>query len=204
MTSPFKPDYATLLQLSQKAYDDHEEMTAFAAFPHDLKAQKFTPDLQPATDLFLSDKKLSSQVHTPLETIIKKTATSMCWREIYKVPPDTTHPEKYDFSKKFGCYSLIGNDAPFSSDLMRLFIVYMPANLIYPWHSHPAEEIYLMLSGEAIFKRQNYDDEQLGEGQTMFHQSQIAHQIETKDKPMLALVAWRNHLDTPPILLEEI
>ena len=55
-----------------------------------------------------------------------------------------------------------------------------------------------------IFKRQNYDDEQLGEGQTMFHQSQIAHQIETKDKPMLALVAWRNHLDTPPILLEEI
>lgn len=201
MTLSVGHDYEALLSASQTAYKHHDEMTAFAPFPDDLTTQSFTPRSHHANDLLQAEKDLTASQFQHLTSLIQKTAPQMCWRNIYEPPPNTPDKQAYEFSKRLGCYSLIGNDAPFASNSFRLFVIYMPANLHYPWHTHPAEEIYLVLSGEAIFKRDGYDDEYLSEGQTMFHQSQLAHAIETKEKPMLSLVAWRNHLDTPPILL---
>ena len=36
---------------------------------------------------------------------------------------------------------------------MNAWMVYMPAGLYYPLHQHPAEEMYLCLAGEAVFKK---------------------------------------------------
>ena len=35
---------------------------------------------------------------------------------------------------------------------MRAWVVYMPPNLYYPWHYHPAEELYFCIAGEAYSK----------------------------------------------------
>ena len=198
------PDYKALLNASKTVYQLHDEMMAFAPFPDDIISQPLTPCVHPASDLLQSEADLTSTHYQQLTGLIQKTAPQMCWRDIYTAPQDARNKQAYEFSKRLGCYSLIGNDAPFASHYLRLFMVYMPANLHYPRHSHPAEEIYLVLSGNAVFKRKGYDDEHLGEGQTMFHQSELAHAIETSDKPMVSLVAWRNHFDIPPILLEDI
>ena len=204
MTSSINHDYESLLSAAQKVYNHHDEMISFAPFPEDVAQQTITPALTAASHLFTSETHLASKLYQPLMSAILATGDKMCWREVYEAPANSLHPEKYEFKNRFGCYSLVGHDAPFSSQSLSLFIVYMPAHLIYPWHDHPAEEIYLVLSGDAIFKRKGYQDEIIGEGQTMFHESQLAHEIETTDKPMISLVAWRNHLDTPPRLLEDM
>jgi len=204
MTSSCDIGYQALLNASQNAYNLFDEMRDFAPFPDDIAVQEMSRRDHLARALLQQDTSLQSGQFAALVELIQKTAPDMCWRDIYTPPPHVKNKDAYEFSNRLGCYSLIGKDAPYSSDALRLFIVYMPANLHYPWHTHPAEEIYLVISGSAIFKRQNHLDEHLREGQTMFHQSQQPHAIITKDEPLLSLVAWRNHLDTPPILVEGI
>ena len=203
MTLSVDHDYKTLLSAALNVYQHHDEMMAFAPLPDDIISQPLTPRAHNASHLLQTETELTSTYYQDLTSLIQNTAPQMCWRNIYSPPPNAPPSQAYEFSKRLGCYSLIGRDGPFASDSLRLFVIYMPAHLHYPWHTHPAEEIYMVLSGEAIFKRKGYDDERLGEGQTMFHQSQLAHAIETKDRPMISLVAWRDHLDTPPILLED-
>ena len=60
----------------------------------------------------------------------------------------------------------------------------------------------MVISGEAVFKREGHADEVLSQGQSMFHESNQPHAIETFDTPMLSLVAWRNHLHIPPVLVD--
>ena len=204
MTSSFNKDYQALLEASQNAYNLIDEMRDFASFPDDIAAQDMTKRDHLASSLLQQETSLQSEQFAELANLIQKTAPAMCWRDIYTPPPHAKNKDAYEFSNRLGCYSLIGKDAPYASDALRLFVIYMPANLHYPWHTHPAEEIYLVISGSAIFKRQHHQDEHLEEGQTMFHQSQQPHAIITKDEPMLSLVAWRNHLDTPPILIDGV
>ena len=204
MTSSFNKDYQALLEASEVAYNLIDEMRDFAPFPDDIAAQEMAKRGHLASELLQQETSFQSRQFAELAELIQKTAPAMCWRDIYTPPPHAKNKDAYEFSNRLGCYSLIGKDAPYASDALRLFVVYMPANLHYPWHTHPAEEIYLVISGSAIFKRQNQTDEHLQEGQTMFHQSQQPHAIITKDEPMLSLVAWRNHLDSPPILVDGI
>jgi hypothetical protein len=105
-----------------------------------------------------------------------------------------------DFMDQFACYCIIGENAPFMSAAIRLFMVYMPPHFYYPWHHHPAEEMYLVVSGNGVFKRKGCPDERLTEGETSFHQSNQPHAMETLDDPVLCLVAWRDDFETPPVL----
>ncbi len=188
--------YHQLLSASNAAYMRHEELRNFADFPTNLKQQAMVPIDRPASRLLQEDKDLKSAAFADLQSAIIAAAPVMRWRAIYD---SKTHDTR--FMDKLGCYSIIGKGGPFASNCLRLFIVYMPAGLYYPWHIHPAEEMYMVISGSAIFKRGGTADENLSEGQSMFHESNQPHAIETTDTPMLSLVAWRNHLETPPSLI---
>lgn len=83
---------------------------------------------------------------------------------------------------------------------MSAWVVYMPAGLYYPWHQHPAEEMYFTLAGEGVFMREGCTDETMREGQACLHQSNQPHAFETKDHPIMAYVVWRNGFDIPPVL----
>ena len=81
--------------------------------------------------------------------------------------------------------------------------MYMPKNFYYPWHHHPAEEMYLCLAGEAIFRRENYPDISLGSGGIMEHSANQSHSMETLEHPIMAYVIWRNDFGTKPVLTFE-
>jgi quercetin dioxygenase-like cupin family protein len=101
---------------------------------------------------------------------------------------------------EFGCFSLIGHNGFFNSDQMNAWMVYMPAGLYYPWHQHPAEEMYLCLAGEAVFKKDGAPDKHMGEGGVTLHASNQPHAMETLDHPVLCYVVWRNEFTTKPVL----
>ena len=70
-------------------------------------------------------------------------------------------------------------------------------------HHHPAEEMYLCLAGEAVFRRENSPDIRLGSGGIIEHSANQPHSMETLEHPIMAYVVWRNEFGTKPVLTFE-
>ena len=187
--------FQTLLCTTQSAYSMHNDLMGFAPFPTDIVRQDVIPYHRKCSDYFGGDRRLISKNYQELQDAIVAASDFVYWRETYK----DTAIGGY-FMDRFGCYCIIGNNAPFSSNMLRLFMVYLPPGLYYPWHHHPAEEMYMVVSGRAIFKQRDCTDEMLSEGQVAFHASNKPHAMETKEDPVLCLVAWRNGFETLPCL----
>lgn len=170
-------------------------MMGFTPFPNDIVPQAVTPFHSTCCDVFCEDKKLVSHKYPALQDAIRAASDAVHWRRTYK---DTDIGD--DFMDKFACYCIIGENAPFMSAAIRLFMVYMPPHFYYPWHHHPAEEMYMVVSGNGVFKRKGCPDERLTEGDTSFHQSNQPHALETLGDPVLCLVAWRDDFEKPPVL----
>ena len=187
--------FQTLLRTTQSAYSINTEMMGFAPFPNDIIRQDVIPYKCKCVNYLQGDRRLISINYPELQNAIIAASEFVHWRETYK----GTDIGAY-FMDRFGCYCIIGANAPFSSDALRIFMVYMPPGLYYPWHHHPAEEMYMVVSGSATFKQKDCPDEVLSEGQVAFHVSNQPHAMETKDDPILCLVAWHDNFQTPPIL----
>jgi len=187
--------FARLLTEVAAVYRAHADMTRFAPFPNNIVRQPVDPLPLPCGEWLARETALHSDRFSTLQTAIVEAGRHAHWRATYK---DTDIGD--DFLDRFGCYAIIGPEGPFASDEIRLWMVYMPAQLDYTWHHHPAEEIYLVVSGQAVFRRNGAPDKMLGESQTSFHESNQSHAMTTTDAPVLCLVAWRNEFDTPPVL----
>ncbi|WP_159086899.1 dimethylsulfonioproprionate lyase family protein [Loktanella sp. Alg231-35] len=191
-------DQDVLLKFARMAYDDHPDTRAFAAFPHDVIPQPVDPHSIPAAALLASETALATTQYPDLRDAIIAVGATAQWRETYK----GTHIGQ-DFLDRFGCYSIIGNGGPFTSESLWMWAVYMPPHLHYPWHHHPGEEIYLVLAGQASFAKDGEAPQILHPGMTSFHASNQPHAMTTFDHPVLCLVIWRNGFQTAPVLTED-
>jgi mannose-6-phosphate isomerase-like protein (cupin superfamily) len=189
--------YLDLLDQTQRAYLAHPETRRFAPFPDDVTRQEITPYPCPCGAVFAAETNLTSDRYPDLQAAISAAGPIARWRETYK---GTNIGDA--FLSQFGCYSIIGAGGPFMSDTLWSWMVYMPRGLDYPFHNHPAEEMYLVVSGQAIFRREGMADEVLVEGDTVFHASNQPHAMETTDSPVLCLVFWRDGFETAPVLTD--
>ena len=187
--------FQNLLRTTHDAYCGNAEMVAFTQFPSDIERQAVTPFHCNCSDVFRNDTLLVSNKNAAVQDAIREASDAVHWRDTYK-NTDIGN----EFMDQFGCYCIIGENAPFMSNSIRLFMVYMPPGLYYPWHNHPAEEIYMVVSGGAVFKRKGSPDRPLSEGETSFHSSNQPHAMETLEEPVLCLVAWRDNYQTAPVL----
>ena len=187
-----------LLQALQSLHRMNDQLQAFCEFPNDLKFKKVQPNHRGACDLFTQETNLSSNTYEQFNSLLCALAPVAYWRETYAGKNISN-----DFRKTFGCYCLIGVKGFFQSDQMNSYMVYMPAGLYYPWHQHPAEELYLCLAGEAVFKKDLEEDKVLREGEISIHGSNQPHATQTHDHPVLCYVVWKNELTTPPVLTFE-
>ena len=187
-----------LLETAKKAHLANIKIQDFCPFPADIKKQEFDPFHIPASDLMQNEMDLLTRDYAELRDAFISASPYAHWRQTYK---GTGIGER--FLNEFGCYGLIGPDSPFHSEKIRAWVVYMPKNFYYPWHHHPAEEMYLCLAGEAIFCRENCPSERLSSGGIMEHLANQPHSMETFEHPIMAYVIWRNEFGTKPILTFE-
>ncbi|WP_377508597.1 dimethylsulfonioproprionate lyase family protein [Octadecabacter sp. R77987] len=185
----------SLLSEFAQVYAATPRLQAFCAFPNDISRQGVLAHDIPARALLESDPGLTTDDYTGLRDAFIAASSHALWRETYK----GTDIDQ-DFLDRFGCYCLIGHGGAFSSESLFAYVVYMPANLHYPWHDHPAEEIYFVLAGEAEFHRQGEPSEVLKSGEVSFHTSSQPHAMTTHDHPVMALVLWRDGFATSPKL----
>ena len=190
--------WENLLEKVRKVHFGNSKLQDFCPFPNDIKKQELNPFHIPASDLMRNETGLLTEDYSELRDAFILASPYAHWRQTYK---GTTVGKK--FLAEFGCYGLIGPESPFQSEKIRAWVVYMPKNFYYPWHHHPAEEMYLCLAGEAVFRRENYTDIRLGSGGIIEHSANQSHSMETLEHPIMAYVIWRNDFGTKPVLTFE-
>ena len=190
--------WENLLEAARKVHFGNSKLQDFCPFPNDIKKQELNPFHIPASDLMQNETGLLTEDYSELRDAFISASPYAHWRQTYK---GTTVGKK--FLAEFGCYGLIGPESPFQSEKIRAWVVYMPKNFYYPWHHHPAEEMYLCLAGEAVFRRETYTDIRLGSGGIIEHSANQSHSMETLEHPIMAYVIWRNDFGTKPVLTFE-
>lgn len=186
--------WRTLLQETRAAHERVAALQAFCSLPDDFTEQTVQPYHIPAADLMVSDNELTSDDFAGFRDALIDAAPLAQWRETYKGTGASA-----DFLNRFACYEVIGVDAPFGATDMRAFMVYQPAGFHYPWHHHPAEELYLVVAGEAEFHLEGEAPKTLRPGDTIFHPSKAPHALITHGHPVMAYVLWRGNLNTKPV-----
>ena len=187
--------WENLLETARNVHLANSKLQDFCPFPKDIKKQEFLPFNIPAGDLMQNEIGFFSDNYIELRDAFIAAGPYAHWSQTYK---GTTVGDK--FLEKFGCYGLIGPESPFQSEEIRAWVVYMPKNFYYPWHQHPAEEMYLCLAGEAAFRKEGFPEVVLNSGGVMEHSTNQPHAMETFDHPIMAYVVWRNEFGTRPVL----
>ena len=188
--------WQSLFEKARALHETHRDVRAFCDFPIDLERRKTRPCHIPASSLMQQDQALTSdKIHSGFRDAVVACAQLADWQQAYK---DTNIGE--DFLNRFGHFELIGQEGVFHSTQVRSFFVYANAGLHYPWHHHPAEELYLVLAGEAEFMTKGEYPKTLRPGKTTYHATMTPHAMVTHNHPVLAYVLWRNNLSDPPLL----
>lgn len=180
-------------------HHSNEDIQKFGNLPDDFEWKDLAKHPIPAAQLMAEDTSLNTSKYLALRDAVIAPWQSAHWRETYR---DTDIGE--DFMSRFACYELFGHEGHFKTEQMRGFFVYSDANLYYPWHHHPAEELYLIIAGEATFAREDNAPKLLKPGDTVFHNSNQPHNMQTHDKGVLAYVIWRNEFDVAPVLTDRL
>lgn len=189
--------FNALLSAAREAHQRFPALAEFCEFPGDLNDTDVASRHLPCAKLMEADPALQDPGMDPLAKAFLAASPHAHWRDTY-----AGTEIGQEFMDRFGCYCLIGPGGAYRSNQMLAFVVYMPARLWYPWHHHPAEELYTVLHGEAEFLREGEPSETLSAGHSSFHASNQPHAMQTHDSPVVAYVTWRNHFETRPVLTE--
>lgn len=119
--------------------------------------------------------------------------------------PDATWSEFYAetdwsarFLSSFTTGELVGASGSYASDSLILGLFLMGPDTYYPAHAHPAEEFYLVVSGDAEFQNGvNMPFQKKVPGEVIVHQSNVSHAIRTTSEALFAIYGWRGALNAP-------
>ena len=172
-------------------------LSDFCAFPDAPLPQEITAKHDPLADAMATAPGDTKPAMAPLRDALIAAAPLGQWRDTYR---DTSIGAV--LHAHFGTYEFLGRDAPFGTDTMRGFVIYQTPGYHYPMHHHPAEELYVVLSGEAEFHVAGQPSRILRPGDTNYHESNQPHALTTHDTPVIAYVLWRGDLTTKPVFTD--
>lgn len=195
MAHPVDRRMATLFDEVVVRHSSDPELIAFCALPDDIRPQPCAPFDVPAAHKLAFETGFDTGARDPLADLFIAAGPAAQWRETYKGSglPDA-------FLDVFGTWCLIGDGGPYQSDHIASYVLYMPAGLWYPYHHHPAEELYLVLAGSGEFLVAGQEPRHLNAGDSIMHQSNQPHALQTHDQPVLCYVVWRNGFGIKPVL----
>jgi hypothetical protein len=113
-------------------------------------------------------------------------AERLQWRQTYG--PDDFGPA---FLERYGWTELIGTRGPVPSTSLACGFLLLGPGIDYPDHRHEAEEIYLPLSGTALWSAGGSGWAPRPPGSVIHHPSWTPHAMRTQGEPLLAMYLWR-------------
>jgi hypothetical protein len=91
---------------------------------------------------------------------------------------------------------LLGPDGLIKSNVIRLGLYGMLPNFEYGIRTHPAEEVFVMLAGQAHWKRDNAPYVPHGPGERSYHPSMMQHANRTAEQTFLSVYVWHGDIST--------
>ncbi len=112
-------------------------------------------------------------------------------------PPQTSKDPLYQQHSTFKAHvELVGPTGLVPSSEIRLGIYGMRAHSEYGIRTHPAEEMYVMLAGNALWKRDDAPYERLYTGERSYHPSMMPHATKTDASAFMSIYIWDGDLST--------
>ena len=114
-------------------------------------------------------------------------APHLPWRQTYSADDGFAR----DYLDRSGWFDLAGPAGPYSADGVRIMIGCWGQGIVYPDHSHPPDEYYLVLAGGARFRLRDEPWQDLGPGEIFHTPSHAVHSADMSERPLMALAIWR-------------
>ncbi len=124
-----------------------------------------------------------------LISLLLQCSDLLAWREagFGKLPEE--------FSKRIFASEIIGPKGIIDNSSMRVGLLLQLDNVAYPKHWHSAEELYLILLGEAHWSVDDGFPELKAPENFVHHKSNQPHSMTTIDEPLLAMWGWTGDID---------
>ncbi len=111
----------------------------------------------------------------------------LAWRQTYRASDGFDA----DYLARYCWCDLAGPHGPYRAQGLRIMIGYWGQGLVYPDHSHPPEEHYLVLAGASWIGLGDEPLRRHGPGDVFHTPPGAVHSAEMRDAPLLALAIWR-------------
>ena len=135
-----------------------------------FKIRTVSPSTLPVLS-FLQELEFES--NTEMGRIIKTLTTGkekLCWGQTYS--KDDFGP---GFLEKYGWTELIGLRGPVASEDIACGFLLLGPDIEYPKHSHQADEIYIPMTSESLWIKDEGDWEYMPVGKPIYHRSWQTH-----------------------------
>ena len=110
-------------------------------------------------------------------------------------PPQTSSDKLYREHSHFKAHvELLGPNGLAASSKVRIGLYGMLPNSEYGIRTHPAEEIYIMLAGNCLWKRGAQAYKLAGVGGRSYHSSMLSHATKTEQSAFMSVYLWAGDL----------
>jgi quercetin dioxygenase-like cupin family protein len=137
----------------------------------------------------------AASAHPACEAVLQ---TPLPW-----APPQTSADPKYvAHSAPKSHVELLGPDGLVKSDKVRLGLYGYIPGAEYGIRTHPAEEVFIMMAGQAWWKRGDEPYKLHGPGERAHHPSMLPHATRTTDNSFMSAYVWCGDLSTQNYVYE--
>ena len=150
--------------------------------------RKTEPNYLPASDYLNEGMSIGDQGIDRLLKLYAANKGAFKWEQSYTLADQVVGE---DMLSGYGFVELIGKYGPFVSNSIRCGIGVWGPNIDYPIHKHQAEEIYLIMSGSAMFKVGERPETLKTPEEVVFVESMTPHGFHTLDQPMVLFYLWQ-------------
>lgn len=144
------------------------------------------PAYLPAADLL--DTAAAEAGCDALVTLFNRQRQNLHWEQSYRRTEGLAPEAMLD---AYAFAEIIGKQGPFISDRIRAGIGIWGPGVDYPRHQHEAEEIYIPLSGAAIFEIGDAPPRRWGRAEVIHVPSNTPHGFHTEDEMLVVFYLWR-------------
>jgi len=121
-----------------------------------------------------------------IAALLRKHSAAFHWGQTYSAA---------DFGQEFvdnyGWLEVFGSRGHFENDRVAGGFLLLGPGVLYPDHHHFAEELYVPISGTALWRKGDGPFVERAPGAVIHHPSNVNHAMRTGSQPLLALYVWR-------------
>ena len=103
--------------------------------------------------------------------------------------------------QNFAVTTVIGEQGLLSTDKVYAGFSLQARDTYYPPHAHYAEESYWIIGGDADWRVGSKPWFAVQPGDSIYHESEARHAMQTNEQPLLTVWLWTSHLDSEVMII---